>query len=453
MKKILNKAWLFLVFLALFSCRTEEIIVSMPTQNQEYTNKSLSKEDEVFTKNVKKIYEKNADENRMQSQYGKIFWDYASTMNTFNESYLLAPILKDNKVVSYVEVKKNKGRVFFDITENDKNVNDFFNTLIFTEKEKLSVAETPPNTTNIGISNSIESAGTLICKTVTKTIIVGYVEGGGPDQGGEMTSTTTTIVCKFVDRPVSEDLCIGEYDAQGNCTGTGDGGTGDGYSYAEPEEEEDNPCNKFKKIGKNAKTKTLLGTLNTKKNTPDANGKYNETGYLLTDNNGNVTEQEVVGVVGENIMKFGITNPIDGYIHNHNPGALSIFSPYDLATLALMYKGGKIKDTSSFVFGVITSSGTLYMITISDVSAFNTFANQFITGNTYNEEFLYKLDTDYYMNSIMQTNNINNNEAGFLHLLEKYNMGLSVLKGDNTFNNWSKIEKGYNDQIINNPCN
>lgn len=60
MKINIKNLWLFLVFLALFSCRTEEIILTQntlaPVQNKEYSNKSLWKEDEVFIKNVMKIY-------------------------------------------------------------------------------------------------------------------------------------------------------------------------------------------------------------------------------------------------------------------------------------------------------------------------------------------------------------------------------------------------------------
>lgn len=60
MKSIIKIAWLFFVFLALFSCRTEETLVALnPSQSKEYINKSLWKEDEVFIKNVKKVYDDN----------------------------------------------------------------------------------------------------------------------------------------------------------------------------------------------------------------------------------------------------------------------------------------------------------------------------------------------------------------------------------------------------------
>lgn len=74
----------------------------------------------------------------MKSRYLTILWDYATSMNTYDETYhLIAPVLKENKVVSYVEARKIGNKVFFAFTEDDQKTNDFFNTLIFTKKENL----------------------------------------------------------------------------------------------------------------------------------------------------------------------------------------------------------------------------------------------------------------------------------------------------------------------------
>lgn len=279
MKNNFKSAWLFLVFLALISCRTEETILTQntltPIQNKKYSNKSLWKEDEVFIKNVIKIYEKNADENKMQARYGKIYWDYATSLNTFDESYLIAPILKDDKVSSYVEVRRIGNRVFFGFTEDDKKTNDFFSTLIFTERENLKAVENPTTNENEniktenGISYSTQSVTirTLQCKTVTKTLVVGYVEGGGPNQGGEISETYTQTVCKFVDTAVPQDTCIGEVDAQGNCSGGGGNGGGGGYNYTNPEEEEhEDECEKVSNIISNLDFKEKYNQLNTTTN-------------------------------------------------------------------------------------------------------------------------------------------------------------------------------------------
>ena len=269
-EKIINKTWLFLVFLALFSCRTEESISSfVPVQNQEYTNKSLWKEDEVFIKNIKKIYDENANEVKIESRYGKIYWDYATSMNTYNETYMIAPILKDNKVVSYVEARRIDGRVYFDFKEDDKNTNDFFNTLIYTEKEHLSAIEPAKiENNNNEISAQIQSVVTRVleCKTITKTLIVGYVEGGGPNQGGEISETYTETICKFVDGPAEQDTCLTDYDINGNCNGGG--GNGGGYSYPNPEEKEEHEddCEKVNDITSKLSFKKKFNELNNSTN-------------------------------------------------------------------------------------------------------------------------------------------------------------------------------------------
>jgi hypothetical protein len=90
--------------------------------------------------------------------------------------------------------------------------------------------------------------------------------------------------------------------------------------------------------------------------------KYSEKGYLLTGSaDGTISESYVEGQAGELEISLTIPNQIDGFIHSHYLGGLSVFSVSDLATLAWMYKNGKIKDFKSFIMGVVTSSGTHYI--------------------------------------------------------------------------------------------
>lgn len=214
------------------------------------------------------------------------------------------------------------------------------------------------------------------------------------------------------------------------------------------------PCEKMAAIGKNTKTKNLMGTLKSKSTQIDpATGKYKETGYTLTENGSEVTEQEYIGVGGTDEIRLSITNPINGYIHNHNPDGFSVFSPYDLATLSRLYTSGRVKDLNSFVFGVVTAKGTQYMITIDDPAALSTFANKFLTGGQLDKDKIDAVDVGYFASGINQGPNLASNEAGMLHYLTANNSGLKVLKGDSTFNNWQQIERGYNDQIITTNCN
>ncbi|PPZ91742.1 hypothetical protein C3729_06665 [Cloacibacterium normanense] len=54
----------FLTFLFLFSCRSEDEVTTFQKQElltKEYVNKSFWKEDEIFIKNVQKIFNENLD--------------------------------------------------------------------------------------------------------------------------------------------------------------------------------------------------------------------------------------------------------------------------------------------------------------------------------------------------------------------------------------------------------
>lgn len=460
MKSIIKKAWLFFVFLALFSCRTEETLVALnPSQSKEYINKSLWKEDEVFIKNVKKVYDENGDEVKMESRYGKIYWDYATSLNTFDESYLIAPILKNDIVGAYVEVRRIGNKVFFGFTEDDNKTNDFFNTLIFTKKEYLSIDEPKQNENNNNeIFASVQSTRVLECKTVTKTLIVGYVEGGGPNQGGEITETHNETICKFVNGPALKDNCLTDYDAEGNCNGGGGNGGG-GYSYPNPEEEENNEdCAKIEQIGKNEKTKNLFKNLDQNKNTlvPGTN-KYSEKGYLLTENtDGTINETYVEGNAGEKEMSLSVPNAVDGFIHSHYLGLLSTFSVSDLASLSWIYKNGKIKNVNTFVFGLVTASGTKYILTIDNISQFNTFASGLLNSNNQFTEKDKNIHETYY-NEILKISPASNgsvNEQRFLAFLETTNSGLKVLKSDDdNFNNWSVLARNPDGTVKSINCN
>lgn len=93
---------------------------------------------------------------------------------------------------------------------------------------------------------------------------MGYVEGGGPNQGGEISETHTQTVCKFVDTAVPIDTCLSDYDVNGNCNGGGrDGG---GYTYTKPIPEEED-CEKIEKTGKKMKRPKTFSKILTKRKT------------------------------------------------------------------------------------------------------------------------------------------------------------------------------------------
>ncbi len=83
------------------SCNTHDDVIQQEKELQgtEYVHKSLWKEDEKYIKNVKAIFEKNANDNYFYSNNGVPYWNYATTMGTFNETFLQVPVVKNNTVV------------------------------------------------------------------------------------------------------------------------------------------------------------------------------------------------------------------------------------------------------------------------------------------------------------------------------------------------------------------
>ena len=144
---------------------------------------------------------------------------------------------------------------------------------------------------------------------------------------------------------------------------------------------------------------------------------------------------------------------IDAFLHTHYSGLFSIFTPPDLAALSQWFKNGHINNTDTFVTGVVTASGTQYLMVIDDPAKFDTFAESFVKNGVIDEGI-----TDFWGNWNYDRYNIKknglaaDNELGFVKLLADANTGLKILKGSNDLNNWAEltIENG---QIKPKSCN
>ncbi|MEN5133255.1 hypothetical protein [Elizabethkingia anophelis] len=91
MKKNLLKVslWGILLVFIFYGCRTHDEVIQQDKelQGSEYVSKSLWKEDENYIKNVKAIFDKNVDLDYFHSKNGVPYWNYATTMGVFNESF------------------------------------------------------------------------------------------------------------------------------------------------------------------------------------------------------------------------------------------------------------------------------------------------------------------------------------------------------------------------------
>ncbi|MGO4708960.1 hypothetical protein AB4Y90_07545 [Chryseobacterium sp. 2TAF14] len=208
------------------------------------------------------------------------------------------------------------------------------------------------------------------------------------------------------------------------------------------------PCEKIKKVGKHEDTKALFENLKTKTNSTK------EFGEILQENNGQINNASIEGEIGQAGIIFNISGQIDGFLHSHYTGLLSVFSPADLATLSGFYKNGNIKDPNTFILGLVTASNTQYMIVIDDIAKFDIFAQKFILPNgQINQGYVDAYGQATYIKYNIKQNNLSNaNELGFVKLLSEKNSGLKILKGSNNSTTWEElvIKDG---KIDPKPCN
>lgn len=389
-RKLLKTSGLLLLFGLLFlACRTDADITNTDDNtNSAITFRSLWKEDEVYITNVKEIFEKDFDQQYFSTNFGTVNWDYAMTMGKFDESYLIAPIIKNGNVVSTMHVKRNKAtnKVYFSHTENHKDLS-FFQTLIYVKAKKNPVPDK--------LLDDGNPTGKLTC--VTRTIEVGCVSG-------------------------YED-CIPLLSSTTSCTDDGSGGSGlpgpilplnngddgnDGHDYphgggnTDGDTNQEDPCENLKAKLTKENFKNTLEKLN---KSSVFNAKK-ETGFSENKSGSFMELKNAASTESSDGLKIIITADIIGYIHAHlndretgktnDDGApiekrpIRMFSPADVN--ALMEIAKLATGSYADIYGAMVSSSGNYIIkfsgTASDIQTgfdSETWRNEFVKFKEKNE--------------------------------------------------------------------
>ncbi|MBL7559035.1 hypothetical protein JAO71_04390 [Olleya sp. YSTF-M6] len=194
----------------------------------------------------------------------------------------------------------------------------------------------------------------------------------------------------------------------------------------------------------------------------NTSGNTEITYFGNTDENGTtslpIRVESEEGVRGIDIG-VNSTEQIDVFMHNHfnnGQGSLSVFSGSDLFTLYQLYLNGNITDVDNYVMLVATPGGsgandeeTVYAITINNESSFSQFGANFL--HEYN---LIDLIYDSKGNKISPNISNSLNEERFTKLLNTFNSGLTIFKGDkDDLSNWSKLKVTQSNNITNKDCN
>ena len=315
------------VLLSLYSCIHEEIISSADPSSTEYTNKSLWKEDETYIKNVMQVYFENEAE--IKKANGIPFWNYATTVETFDERFLMVPVVSNNKVVSVLQVPRRGSKIYFYYTYYPEHIS-FFQALVFGKHKKAITRE---NST---------AAKSISCTTQTFAIWYPADESNPDPESGEGSwGTRTVVVC----RELLED-CVSIIDEFGQCTGGG--GNDPGYQYPGGGSDSPpklpprkNPCEKTKAISTDPAVTEKVGTLKEQSKIKGDNSGEKGFNVNLDGTTGGIIPGEKHSVdLGSEAGKQG------GY-HNHTPDGIKMHSPPDILKMlnyALAQPNGNLSN-------------------------------------------------------------------------------------------------------------
>ncbi|QBO57780.1 hypothetical protein [Chryseobacterium salivictor] len=152
------------------SCRQETetqkttTTVNLTAKNlttKEYQKKLPFKTDTTLIKIIQKTFLSNTDLSYFETKYGKLYWDYAISLENKEHHSVIIPILKENNVVSTMHAILKDNKIFF-IERKDKKLISFLEKLIFY------------NITSFKESGNLAGENSRIiainCKTMTFTV-------------------------------------------------------------------------------------------------------------------------------------------------------------------------------------------------------------------------------------------------------------------------------------------
>ncbi len=208
------------------------------------------------------------------------------------------------------------------------------------------------------------------------------------------------------------------------------------------------PCPQMKGIAESAQLRELFTTL---KQAAANTTIKREVGYLLKkQSNGTYTGPLVQGFDNEIGISIRLNqgDQIDIFAHTHYQGLLSIFSSGDLKMYHGLLSGGASQHGEELVFIVVTQHGTKYAMRISNLTKFNTFAEEYLA----DAEKFEKLKRDHFENKIEDNNSVADNEKAFLQMMVATDIGMTLFESNDDFTEWKKLSLN-GDTVVKQSCN
>ena len=201
------------------------------------------------------------------------------------------------------------------------------------------------------------------------------------------------------------------------------------------------PCAKVDSIKERASFRNAFTDLKNK------TSEHKEYGYRVDDNNNDTTYYFIPGMPDEEDgVQWYFYDTVFFLLHSHFAGGLPIFSVADFQTIAVLYDADFL-NTEKFFFGVATETGS-YVLTIEDIDKFQNFIDENIDFNNNSADFE-KIYKKYKIGEFSDNSKI---IIEFLNLMNYLDMGMSLLKANDDFSNFSKVSV-VNDTLNFQACN
>lgn len=205
------------------------------------------------------------------------------------------------------------------------------------------------------------------------------------------------------------------------------------------------PCDRVAKLTTDADFINHFKDVQTKAKTANY-----ESGYIYTDlTNAPRDWSAINGQANQPGIDIKVAKPLDGLLHSHYSGLLSIFSPDDIRDIYILDNAHNINSVLNFTLGVSTSANTNYVIKIEDLDEFRTFANNYL-----NSDIGFSLFSNIYENlyQIKPSNTSAMNELNFLKFLKITNSGLRLFKANDNFTYYTPLGLDANNNEVVTPC-
>ncbi|MDH6254074.1 hypothetical protein M2347_003801 [Chryseobacterium sp. H1D6B] len=376
------------------------------------------------------VYQKNED--KIKKTSGTPYWDYASTLESFDETFVMVPIVEAGRVVSVMQVPRHGSRIRFYYTNFQSQI-DFFQALVFAKYKKASDA-------------SSETNKSIVCKTVSVAVWLPDSESNpDPDSGAGHWGVHSVIKCKQV-----LDNCSGVVGPDGQCITGGNTDDPGEFPYPEggggnPETPEKTHCEQMNTQNQNVKFKEKVTALDK----PEIFNKTQETGFAAA--YGPQTTYASLANTDNDNLKLPEGNKYFGFMHVHlnKEGVVKIFSPADIFTfLTSCVRNAQQKGTMSDAYAMVITSQGNYILKYSGDGSYGIGPN---TKANWDSWYIDKFDRL----SPTELSNPATIEKLFTQFLEeKANInGLEVYKSDKTTGNTSKLKyAGIDNPVDSVPC-